>query len=117
MRDLAFSNGSDFHLIAWIYRGKSIIYGINSEKSSPKFIRMFYDKGVPAYCSHAEMAAIAKARATKKDVLYIARFRKDGTLCMSRPCQHCFKHIRRAGIKKIVYTDWDGTWVKETVCY
>lgn len=117
MRDLALSNGNDFHLIAWVVRGKSFIYGVNCEKSSKKFKRFFRDKRVSVYCSHAEMSAIEKSRATKKDILYIARFRKDGTLCMSRPCVHCFKHIRRAGIKKIIYSDWNGNFVKENVRY
>jgi len=49
------------------------------------------------------MQAIEKARANSRDVLWVARFRKDG--------------IRRAGIKRIHYVDADGNWVKEILNY
>jgi deoxycytidylate deaminase len=113
----ALSNGGDYHLAAWIFRGKSVIYGVNGEKSSPKYKRCFRDKGRPAYCCHAEMMAIDKAKANEKDVLYVARFKKDGSFAVSKPCAHCMKHIRRAGIRKIWYVDYNGNWVKEKIDY
>jgi deoxycytidylate deaminase len=63
------------------------------------------------------MQAIEKAKANSRDVLWVARFRKDGSLCISRPCRYCMTHIRRAGIKRIHYVDSDGNWVKEILNY
>lgn len=104
-------------MVAWFRKGKSIVYGVNGEKSSPKYKRYFRDKGSPAYCCHAEMLAIDKANATNRDVLYVARFRKDGTFAISKPCSWCMMHIKRAGIRKIWYINQEGEWVKEKIRY
>lgn len=118
LRKAALSNGGDYHLVSWICRGNSIIYGTNGEKSSPKFKRTFYDKNSEAaYCCHAEMQVIDKAQATKNDVLYVTRFRKNGQQTMSFPCSACMKHIERVGIRCLFFTTWDGTWVKYKVKY
>lgn len=116
LRKAAMSNQSEWRLVAWICRGKSIIHGVNGEKSSIKFKRTFSDKS-EAYCCHAEMQVIDKAQATKDDVLYVTRFRKDSKLTMSRPCSECMKHIKRVGIKVIWWTTWEGQWVKEKIEY
>lgn len=88
---------------------------MNGEKASPKFRRTFYDKNENAYCCHAEMRVIEKAKATSKDVLYVARFKNDKTLTMAKPCKWCIEHIKRAGIKKVYYSNWNGTWEKLNV--
>ncbi len=116
MKRAALSNSGPYHLVSWICRGKSIIYGINGEKNSPKFRRIFKD-GEAAYCCHAEMQVIDKARATKNDVLYVTRFKRNGDLTMSFPCSACMKHIRRVGIKTLFFTNWSGLWEKHKVSY
>lgn len=63
------------------------------------------------------MQVIDKAQATKNDVLYVTRFRKNGQQTISRPCENCFKHIKKAGIKVIFWTDWSGAWIKERISY
>ena len=63
------------------------------------------------------MMAIDKAKATEKDVLWVARFKKDGSFAVSKPCNFCMKHIKRAGIRKVWYVDCDGSWVKENIKY
>lgn len=117
IRAAALSNGGDYHLAAWIHRGKSVVFGVNGEKCSPKYKREFRDKGRPAYCCHAEMIAIDKAKATERDVLWVARFKSDGSFAVSKPCSFCMKHIKRAGIRKVWYVDCDGSWVKESIKY
>lgn len=89
---------------------------MNGEKNSPKFKRTFKN-GDPAYCCHAEMQVIDRARATKNDVLYVTRFRKNGSLTMSFPCGECMKHIKRVGIKTLFFTTWEGDWIKHKVDY
>jgi len=104
-------------LIAWIARGNSLFLGTNGEKQSPKFRRFFGDKNDTAYCCHAEMQAIERARATERDVLWVARFKKDGSLAVSKPCKYCMHHIKRAGIRRICYVDKSGNWIKENIKY
>ena len=101
-----------FNLVAWVQRGKTAIYGVNGLRSSPRYKRWYPDKGVTCYTGHAEMEAISRAKAKPGDKLYVMRFLKNGSVTMALPCCHCLEHIKRAGIKTIHYTDWEGTWIK-----
>ena len=46
----------------------------------------------------------------KKITLYIVRFSRIGTIASSGPCSNCISIIRSLGIKKIVYSNMDGTF-------
>jgi len=55
---------------------------------------------------HAEMDVLRFAQ--PGDELEVMRFRKDGSLGMSKPCKFCQRHIRSAGIRRVYYTDEAG---------
>ncbi len=64
---------------------------------------------------HAE-ERILRHRTAKGCTLIIVRSSRAGELStMSRPCKICYPLVRRAGIKKCVYIDWDGQVVVERV--
>lgn len=58
----------------------------------------------PHLTYHAEIDALIRCPDTVGATIYIARVGKDGLQKFSRPCQRCMKEIRKAGIKKIIYT-------------
>lgn len=105
-RAKALGNCHEFHITALLIRGKSIIkITTNSKKTHPKFERK-YRSGKSAHSLHAEMALVSSIR--PGDTVEVYRWLADGTATMSRPCIHCQKALRNAGIKKVTYTDWDG---------
>jgi tRNA(Arg) A34 adenosine deaminase TadA len=60
---------------------------------------------------HAEHAALNRAwrHGTEGGTLVVIRVRKDGTIGMSRPCEMCVNRLISAGIKKVIYSDSDGS--------
>ena len=70
------------------------------------------NKGI--WGEHAEKRALQSAndpRAFKGGIIIIARSNNK----MSKPCEECFNLIKSAGIKKIIYLDWEGDLVIEKV--
>ena len=109
-RSVAINNGQEFHLAAILFRGKRIVrVGTNSTKTHPRF-RRTHSNGDESAHLHAEMDVLRFAK--PGDTLMVFRFLADGTPSMSKPCPHCQKFIREAGITKVEYTDWSGD-VKE----
>lgn len=59
----------------------------------------------PFLSYHAEVDAINHANADLNGAtIFIARIGKDGTERFSRPCQRCTQAIKKAGIRKVIYT-------------
>ena len=60
---------------------------------------------------HAELGAILGMDRTKTQgaTVYVARINSDGERRMSKPCPMCEAAMRHVGVKKVVYTDRDGT--------
>ena len=108
-RKLAMKNGRQYHLAAILRRrGHVVRVGENTDKTHPKFTRT-YDDGTIASHMHAEMNVLRFAQ--PGDILEVMRFKKcDHSFAMARPCLFCMKFIKDAGIKKIRYTNWAGTW-------
>ena len=101
-------------MVAFVKRGNHIVAAANNEKSSPKFLR-FYAKGCTtrAYTGHAEMILCDKLKGDiKGKTVYVARFLRDGTPTMARPCKHCQRHLFEHGVRRVRYTDWNGKWKK-----
>lgn len=112
MKCLALSNNQDYHIVAWVERGKTPIIGVNGIETKPEFHRSFPD-GKHVFCAHAEMSAASKLKEIKKtDVLHVMRFTKTGRITMAMPCKHCQNYLKKKGLLKIRYTDWDGSWKK-----
>jgi len=55
---------------------------------------------------HAEAAAIRRCGKAdlRNAILYVSRVNNMGQEMMSKPCENCQQEIKRAGIRKIVYT-------------
>ena len=47
--------------------------------------------------------------------LYVSRIGKSGNLLMARPCPFCMRLIKSVGIKKIFYSDSNGSITMEKV--
>jgi len=106
-----------------VEKNRIISTGFNSNKTSR--VQKEYDRfrdidDLTKYQPkvHAEVAALAPLinhpNINWKHVsIYIYRELKDGTVSCSKPCPACMKLIRELGIKKIYYTEWDGSFVKE----
>lgn len=106
-KELAMSNGREYHLAAILRRGKQVVrMGANVSKTHPRFKRTYSD-GTTGSHMHAEMNVLRFAE--PGDTLEVMRFGKR-KLAMAKPCEHCMQHIREAGIKKIRYTNARGTW-------
>ena len=115
MRETALSNNQTFHVVAWIERGKTPIVGVNGNSEKPEFRRRFKD-GKECFISHAEMDAVSRLREiSSSDVLHVMRFTKNGSISMAKPCQYCQGYLKKKGIKKVKYTDWNGEWQKMTL--
>jgi deoxycytidylate deaminase len=58
---------------------------------------------------HAEMNVLRFAQ--PGDEIEVIRFKKcNDERTMARPCSLCAEEIRKAGIKSVRYTNWEGEW-------
>lgn len=108
-KELAINNGRTYHLAAILRRsGKVVRVGENTHKTHPRFKRQYSD-GSWASHMHAEMNVLRFAK--PGDEIEVIRFKKcsrDWT--MARPCPLCISQMKKAGIKNVRYTNWDGKW-------
>jgi len=101
------NNGLPFHIAALLYRnGKLISIQANGNSYDRRFFRIYKDGR--AFCAHAEMAALTSSR--PGDKLVVIRWTKDGQLAMAKPCRWCQKHIKRARLLNVRYTNINGQW-------
>jgi len=92
--------------------GNSTITATNDGKTSPRYKRVF-SNGDTSYAAHAEMRALGKMPKSwnpKKVRVHVQRFKKDGGLAMSRPCDACQARLWRFGIdaRRVTYTNHEG---------
>ena len=113
-RDLALGNGRDYHLAAILRRRGSVVrVGENTYKTHPRFKRQYAD-GTWGSHMHAEMNVLRFAQ--PGDVIEVIRFKKcDHRLTMAKPCSLCILHLKKCGIKKVKYTNWEGKWEEMTL--
>ena len=106
---LALDNGRCYHLAAILRRnGKVVRIGENTHKTHPRFRRQYPDGTWGAHM-HAEMNVLRFAE--PGDELEVMRFKKcDHERTMAKPCLLCVDQIRKAGIKRVRFTNWDGEW-------
>ena len=106
-RERALSNGADFHLAAYTKRGT---IGVNSHlKNTAKYTKRYKNSKDTYHERHAEVDLILRSKG-EHERIYVARFLKDGTPTMARPCIHCQNFLRHSGVKVVRYTNWDGNW-------
>ena len=108
-KELALSNGRTYHVAAILKRKGCVIkIGENTDKTHPRFKRQYPD-GSWASHMHAEMNVLRFAE--PGDEIEVMRFKKCGHFrTMAKPCLCCMSEMRRAGIKCVRYTNWNGEW-------
>lgn len=89
---------------------KVLKVGINKSKTHP-----LLDPYTEYPHLHAETDAIINSRGRIKGAsILVVRTNRQGTSRgMSRPCEVCTKMIRRVGIKRVYWYDWNGELRKE----
>ena len=113
------SNLSDYKKVkigaVIVLKREIISVGYNKHKSHP--IMKVFNKKYRGFNTkesniHAEMQALVKCKHIniKGATIYIYRELKDGSLGNCFPCPACQRRIITAGIKRIVYTDYDGIY-------
>lgn len=111
----AHPSGEKFKLAAVIIQKNCrIAVGINYRYKTHPSCREFD----PHKTVHAEINAIM--RTVNKDKLKgstIVVYRQDnhGNSAMARPCDMCEKMLRKYGVKKMIYTNNNGTWTEEII--
>jgi deoxycytidylate deaminase len=110
----AINNGRNYHLAAILRRnGKVVRIGENTNKTHPRFKRQYPD-GTWASHMHAEMNVLRFAR--PGDELEVIRFENfSHKRTMAKPCLFCMNEIKKIGIKRVRYTNWNGDWEEETI--
>lgn len=53
---------------------------------------------------HAEVDALSRVKDAHGAIVYVARINKQGKEMFSRPCNECHKSLRKAGVKKVIFT-------------
>lgn len=91
------------------YKGQFLAAGFNSLKTDP--ITHYFDK---AFCRHAEIHALKKAKVKKFDLtnasIWVYRMTKDGDLAMAKPCEMCMEKAAELGIREIFYTTNENSY-------
>lgn len=94
---------------AVFYKGQFLASGFNSLKTHPS--TAWYPK---AFTRHAEIHALAKAKAKKFDLtnstIVVYRETLNGDLGLARPCEMCLDMAIELGIREIFYTTYDNGW-------
>ena len=105
-----------------VEKNRIISTGHNSSKTSTiqdryNKYREIDDSNICIPRVHAEIAAITPLLKQNIDwahtSIYVYRELKNGHISCARPCKACAQLIRELGIKKIFYTDWDGSYICE----
>ena len=109
---------NSLHIAGVIKGGKLLGIGIAGLKGTSKICKC-------ATSRHAEMDVLYKLRKhnLNKSTIYSVRYNIDKntheiqSATMAKPCLHCKQLIKKRGIKKIIYTNWEGEYIQEHVDY
>ena len=96
-----------------VRHGHPCAVGYNYVTSHPKWCHG------PNATIHAEVDALITASKVnlQGSTIYVARFYKDDSAAMSRPCAHCWLMLKTRGVKWMVYTIANFPyWIKERIC-
>ena len=105
------SNHGKFRVGSAILKGSSVIStGYNCRKTHPKSNTRYHSQ-------HGETRCLRSA--ASYDVhgsdIFVARVTPGGKLGMARPCEPCLEVLRKAGIRRAIYTDRSGNICIETI--
>ena len=91
---------------------KHTVTGYNKNKTHPKYANpeIHLRKSL-----HAELDCLNNAPHLERGELYVYR-ELEGKPAMARPCNHCMKFIKEAGIERILYTiPHEPYWEEEKI--
>lgn len=105
-----------YHCALVVKGGAILSVGLNSNRRNI----LVDDHGYPHFCgTHGELDACIKAsRFTSIEgcKVYVLRVLKDGkSIEMSKPCEHCARALRAYGIRRVIYTTYNGGFVHESL--
>lgn len=93
-------------------RGSKIVgIGFNSYKNDPGMLSEEHVRVVSGRNSymgvgpHAETAALSQLTNTEGVTIYVARLLRTGEVGNSAPCEGCQLALRKAGVKRVVWTE------------
>ena len=46
------------------------------------------------------------------EVVNVVRFTNRGVPTMAKPCTWCQEYMRKRGVRRVKYTNWNGEWEK-----
>lgn len=98
-----------------VLNNKVIGKGANLSTSHP--LQSFHNhrtgRVAPSHHLHAEIHALVDC--DRSDIqgseIYVGRFDRRGNLAMCKPCVACEDALRRAGIKRVIYTSNQGVQI------
>lgn len=92
--------------------GKVLSTGENSyKKTNPNQARIAALVGLPdKQYLHSEVAALLSLHPSHRPhSIFVSRKMKDGSFGLAKPCEVCQAAIKLAGIRRVHYTDEDGS--------
>jgi deoxycytidylate deaminase len=97
------SNARNTHGAVVVKGGRVLGTGWNKTRNNPKTVSPEHIKSDCSY--HAEEIAIRDSGDNMKGaIIYVARINKNGFDRDSKPCSKCASLIKKAGIKRVVFT-------------
>jgi len=94
--------------------GKSILNGHNKNKTHTIYANPNKHNRLSV---HAELDCLNKAPVTEDSIIYVYR-EVHGKPAIARPCEHCMEFLKKARVKRMVYSIPDHPyWKEEDICY
>ena len=84
--------------------GRVLALGNNKWRNRPTEGAVLNNEDMKNMTVHAEVDALSRVKNAHGAVIYVARVNGHGEPKMSRPCDNCYKAIKMAGLKRIIYT-------------
>lgn len=100
------NNNHTFHIAAYTKIGNSYVVGINSNRSSTKFLRKYPDGTISGHL-HAEMDLLRQLKNIPSHIT-VVRVNKNGELTMAKPCKYCQHFLKLYGVRSVTFTNWSG---------
>lgn len=83
--------------------GRVIGVACNKSRNHPTVLEDANIKDQAGICAERRLLAIIGEKA-KGATMYVARYRKDGSFGLSKPCERCKKALNASDVKKVVYS-------------
>lgn len=106
------SKSRNTHGAVVVKGGRIMGTGFNKDRNHPRVVSPEHIKTDCSY--HAEEVAIKESGDNVRGArIYVARVNRHGQDRDSEPCSRCLTLIKKAGIKKIIYTSEKGIYVSK----